>query len=358
MTMDSLEISATRLERVLHCPASYDVERALPRLPQTDASKEGDAAHEVAYMILSGQVTTALELVDRKMSNGVYVTADMADHVVVLQEYLEGKQEVFCERQLDASLRYEHEHTLKCVIDAWWFENKTSVEIIDFKYGWKPVEVYPNFQLIGYAIALKQWVDIGVTEFKLTIVQPRPYHRDGRVRSVTLSAGTINDYAVRIAQTLENRNVTEAKTGNHCRGCRGYFTCSAAQAASYNAVDVAETHCVDDLTPEAVSTTVRDLRRAQQVVKQRLEAVEDLGLQMLRKGQPVPGYMAQAGQGNYKWNEGVEPEFIHALTGVSPLESKIVTPAQLKKRGADPDVVKALTHRPSTGFKLVEKGQS
>jgi hypothetical protein len=40
------------------------------------------------------------------------------------------------------------------------------------------------------------------------------------------------------------------------------------------------------------------------------------------------------------------------LTGVDAAEHKIVTPAELERRGADVDLVKVLTETPSTAPKL------
>jgi hypothetical protein len=40
------------------------------------------------------------------------------------------------------------------------------------------------------------------------------------------------------------------------------------------------------------------------------------------------------------------------MTGVDPTSGKMVTPAELERRGADPEVVKLMTETPDTKAKL------
>jgi hypothetical protein len=319
------------------------------RPAQTQDQMEGDAAHEAAERILTGQVQLAEELIDRKASNGVYITADMIDHVTDYVDHVRGWTAF--EEPIDAVVKYVSAHTITGVADAIHDDGDT-IRIADFKYGWRPVEVYPNLQLIAYAIGARQRYP-DATSFELTIVQPRPYHRAGSIRSHTMTAEDVDSYTHRLGYVLDTRDASTLKTGAHCRYCRARSTCSAVTAATFNAVDVAHNAATDDMDAQALSQTVTDLRRAKELIAQKLDLIEEQAIAKIGTGAHVPGFAVAPSYGQYVWNDGVDAEMIQALTGIDPTEPKLITPAQLKKRGANPEAVKAVTNRPSRGFKLV-----
>jgi len=346
-----MKISATSLKRTLYCPGSYLLTKDMPRPVETETQLEGNAAHEAAYAILCGQFQLAEELVDRRMSNGVYITRDMVDD---LEEYItEVTGWTAFENELVANIPTADGPTeIKGIADAYDVTDKL-IKVADLKYGWRPVEVYPNFQLIAYGIAL---IDMypEAEAVEMIIHQPRPWHRGGKRRAHTMLRGELEDYRMRIARVLNESDWDETKTGEHCRYCLAAPTCQAFTQAAYNAIDTAHQAGTDDYDPDALSRLVSDLRRGQAVIKEKLSLLEDNAVERVKKGMAIPGYTIKESKGNYTWNNGFDADAIKALTGIDPTEPKLITPAQLKKRGADKDVVAAITHRPTRGFKLVD----
>jgi hypothetical protein len=346
-----MHIAASRLERVLHCGGSFEMEDASPAPTLTQDQLDGDAAHEAAHRILTGQVGQASDLVGQKMSNGVFVTQDMIDYVEDYVTFVHGWTGF--EARFDAVVQYEQTSKILCVIDA-YNVGADVIDIADLKYGWRPVEVYPNFQMISYAIALRQ-IFPHVGAFRLVIAQPRPFHPDGKIRVREMTAAEVDDYALRIAQVIEARDPKTLKTGNHCRYCRYYGDCPAVNAAAFSAVDMAVRTDTAERSPEALSRCVTDLRRAKQLIEETLNVVEEQAINAISDGTYVPGYGVSPSLGNYTWTKGLDAETIHAATGIDPRSDKLITPAQLKKKGANADVVKAMTHRPNLGFKLTKQ---
>lgn len=344
-----MRIAASRLERVLHCGGSFELENQHDAPPQSQDQKDGDAAHEAAHLILTGVVQLAIELIDRRMSNGVYITPEMIDYIEDYVTFVHGWTAF--EADVVANVQYEHTNEIAGRVDAYRVGADT-IDIADLKYGWRLVEAYPNFQMISYAIALRQLFP-HVTTYRLTIIQPRPYHREGPIRTHVMSASDVDDYALRIAQVIERRDADTLKTGNHCRYCRAYPTCSAVTAATFNAVDVTARTATDDMSPAELAQTVTDLRRAKELIEEKLNVTEEQAVSKIGDGVYVPGYTVKPSLGNYAWSKGLDASSIQAATGIDPRSDKLITPAQLKKRGANEDIVKALTYRPNLGFKLV-----
>ena len=345
-------VNASQLDRVVNCNGSFELEATLQSPPKTDDQREGDAAHEAAERILRGQVQLADELIDRKASNGVYMTRDMIWNIEDYVTHVTGWHGF--EIELNATVEYEGSHTIRGRADAVDIDTQSLTgRICDFKYGWRVVEVYPNLQLISYAIALRQ-KHPELETFELTIVQPRPFHRAGPVRTHSMTAQEVDSYMHRLGQVLDTRDPKTLNTGAHCRYCKAYPTCSAINAAAFNAVDLAYNTATDVVSNEAMSQTVTDLRRAQQLLKEKIDVIEQQAVDRINDGSFVPGYSVQATQGNYTWNDGIDAAMIQAITGVDPNEVSLMTPAKLKKLGANADVVKAITNRPHRGFKLVQ----
>ena len=72
---------ATNLPRIMQCNGSILLQ-ADPVFAERDATtrEEGNAAHWLASVVFNGQ-HTAIEMVDRKAPNGVYITAGACDGI-------------------------------------------------------------------------------------------------------------------------------------------------------------------------------------------------------------------------------------------------------------------------------------
>jgi len=350
---------ADELPRVMQCNGSV-------RLPDTNIPKdddssrtstrqEGIAAHFMALSVFNGTVSDAFELVDRRAPNGVYMTAEMAEHV---SEYLE-KGVPYA-----TILRMEHKTFLS---DYAKFEvngradrihfGQDTLTIDDFKYGWRIVEPKDNWTLIFHAVAFCISEQIAPYRVVFTIFQPRPYHPEGTIRTWDISYAELLQRYRTIVETLGNLSDT-LNTGPACGHCLKKLDCWAYQQAELNAIDTASDLSFNPEISDALLSEQLDLMtRAAAVLKDGLDARIELARHRIKQGHIVPNYAQEPVLGNRAWNDSVTPEFVQALTGKDIRKpADMVTPAQaIKLHKIDEDLVNSLTNRPSKGFKLVRE---
>jgi len=306
---------------------------------------EGIAAHYMAEQVYKGAVTIE-EMVDRKAPNGVYMTDDMAEYV---QYYLDclpdviGQMEVQCDHS-GTGYQVNGRADFRCA-------TMTDLHIVDFKYGWSIVEPEMNWTLISHAIATVTSMEQAPEKIIISICQPRPYHRNGKFRSWEITCLELFDLASRMQFVLSNPT-DQLLTSDHCKRCEGLAGCPAAHKASMNAIDVADKAFNDTLPDEHLSNEIDVLRFAQTRIKNRLQAIEELAMHRIKSGQPIKNYIVEQGYGHPKWNDGVTPETLSAMTGKAMSKPKILTPGQAKKAGLSEAVIKTLSTKPKTSLKL------
>lgn len=346
-------ISADELPRFMMCNGSRLLSGEIPTTAPTDttARDEGTAAHYMATVAFSGQHTVE-ELVDRKAPNGTYMTSDMAEHVTAYNEILRSHA-FMIGVEIDTSHDASPNWAIKGRCDFAGLKTESHLHIVDFKYGYRIVEPDENWTLISHAIGvLKQHQQLKIDHVSLSIFQPRPYHPEGKLRTVTMEARELNDAFQTLNLKLVNPS-DELRTSNHCGYCPAMAQCPAARLAQFNAIDASETVYSDEINNDVLTQTLETLYRAQDMLEQRLKAFEELAKYRIKGGQVVKNYSVEMGLGHTRWKEGLTPELLNALTGKNLEARKLVTPAEAKRLGVDPEVIKPLTERPSTGIKLV-----
>lgn len=339
-------IGTSRLARVMECAGSVTLE-ALSEKSTSDVAREGDAAHEAAELVLTGQAPDLDSLVDRQMSNGVFVSAEMADH---LRPYVETVTGFEIERS--AEWQVSPTVTLRGKTDAVRVFDGNTLSLYDLKYGWRVVEAVENWQLVGYAI-LNGGLSEGITQISMSIYQPRPWHPDGSFRTWIITQDQLRDFAMRIQSRLATLD-DELRTGPHCRYCAAAARCPAARVAGYNAVDTAmNADTLEDASGERLAEILDVLEAAKERIDLQLNAVENASLAAIQNGQTVPGRRVQPSYGRKAWKPSATPEVLEAMSGCQGLSSpQLITPAQAKKRGVPESILDAFTETPQRGFKL------
>lgn len=350
-----LSLTATQLPRFMACNGSRLMGGVEPFNPDETVTDEGNAAHWLIEQVFNG-VHSAEELIDRKAPNGVYITADMVEHV---EGYL---RDVCGTGSIEVQTSYSDQ--------TWEIKGRSdhitrnrygdTLIVSDFKYGWKIVEPEMNWTLISHAIGwLSRNGDVlqNTRRIVFRIYQPRPFHPDGPVRQWVISYDELMKHWQTLKSALENPSDI-CRTSENCYKCPSRSQCPALQIATMNAVDVAHRAFDSEIDNDRLGWMLDNIKRAQDVLKQSLDAYEDLALHRLKVGQNIPEYTIQSGLGKTHWNDGVTPELLQALTGIDVSKRDIVTPNQAKQLGVSEAVVKAYTDRPSTGFKLVRQDVS
>jgi len=338
------------------CPGSRLVGGALPPIEPDPKRKlqrdEGDAAHYMAETAFNGE-STLEELVDQKAPNGVYMTADMAEHVEL---YLNALPEKSPTSAMEVECNYHGEgfqvNGRSDHLD--WHDTTGILHIGDLKYGWGIVEPIHNWTLVSHAVA---WClsnpSLKPTSIIMTIYQPRPFHRDSKVRRWVISYDQLMVLCAQIFAQLSNPT-DNLMTGPNCYKCKALAACPAARKAALNAVDIADIAHDDTVSGVELSLELDNLKAAAARIKNRLGAIEDLTKHNIRlNANSAPGYAVEHQFGNLKWNDGVNIDFLKVMTGKTLSKPKILTPKQAIKAGVDEATVKSFSHEPSTGLKLI-----
>lgn len=352
-------INADDLPRFMTCNGSRKLiapELVIPdAMKETTARNEGIAAHYMATAVFNRQHTLD-ELIDRKAPNGVFMTGEMAEHVelYLAEIYSDQTPPVFYQMELDTTHDFPPHWLVRGRTDFSSRSITDVLRIIDFKYGWSLVEPYDNWTLVNHAISVWHNLQFRPSRVDLQIFQPRPYHRDGPLRTWSISIDELIALETKLSYTLCNPS-DMLQTSQHCKHCPALknLKCPAARMAEMNVIDVAETmHEDNEISNEVLSFNLDNLNRAMAMLKVRLEATEELAKHRIKAGQVVDNYSIAIAHGNSKWKEGITAETLKVLTGKELSTAKLVTPAEAKRRGVDKTTVDNLTERPMTGVKL------
>lgn len=338
--------TATALPRLMTCIGSARME---PSFPAIDADRtqrdEGDAFHWAAKEVFDGRATLE-ELNDRKCPNGVYVTSEMSDHIAAYLSALNcGKMEV------DVSFGN----------DRWRINARTDhviytsqdLTVDDAKYGWHPIEAENNWTLLAYAIGYCIIHRVQPPMIHLRIHQPRPLHRDGKLRTWSITYTQLMEYYALIDQRLSNPTDELISSVAHCGRCYANATCPAAREAGYNAIDAANIAFRDDISDEELAYELDELERAQATIDARVTALSDLAAYRIKHGAIVRNRAWEMRYGHRRWLPHVTAELMFAMTGRDVSESKMITPAAAERAGIDKTLMKSLTETPAIGGKLV-----
>lgn len=350
-----IRLNASALPRVLAClgstqfPNTHDSE-------QSEAAREGEAAHQAAEHALKGLPIPPLA------SNGYAIDAEMIEHAQAYRVSMLGlptNDQAWIEARCDWLATSQIE--IACKIDAAWVSGRT-LHVRDYKYGWRIVEPESNVQLIAYAVGLLRNLAAAGKTFPSTlaidlgIYQPRPYHPDGPLRTWKLSFSELFEAHNALVADLGNLPSDTLATGTHCEHCPGgtLGTCPAYLQVVGNSIDVAMRGGPMDPTPAQIGRELVTLKRAADVLKQRKEWLEDIAKRGLKAGTIIPGWAVEQAKGNTVWT--VDADGLKRLTNIDVLApEKLCTPAEAKRRGVSDEVIAANTTRPNIGDRLVRR---
>ena len=266
------------------------------------------------------------------------------------------------------------------------------LEIVDLKGGrGVVVEASENPQLRTYALgAMLANKGLDVESVTVTIVQPRAYHKEGRIRSETFHVVDLMEWTVdllaamnRSKQAIDERaTLPEAAwaakwlcAGDHCADtfCKARATCPALRRVVEDTVGIAFdpiddtpklTNAPDAGTPEERAKTLDMLDMIEDWVK----AVRAHEHRMAEMGQPASGYGLVQKQGREKWASPEAEAKAKTLADFVGLTDKIMnapkikTPKQVryafKKAGEELAGLDGLSETPISGTNLVKLSET
>ena len=257
-------------------------------------------------------------------------------------------------RELDGNVNFAVESGLSAKIKNVTFTGTAdciatkgdTVTIIDHKMGWREVDAEGNSQLKLYA-HLAARIDNTIDHWKGIII-------NARFNSVTYTGGDIDDdYLIIVADDLIARTAKKQfQTGNHCAYCQRLSTCSKIRA---EIVKWTKPGAIDSITrqPEKLAEALRLAKPAEKL----FETIKKEAQLFMDLGGAIPGVAVEYTAGTRAWPRDLAVEEIAKKIGVDEnvmYDTKIISPAQAEKAGADKDAINALAIRPPRkGFKFI-----
>lgn len=357
MTGDHAPLAPSSAARWRQCGRSPSLEAVYPEDTESEAAREGTAAHWYLAERLSGRWPVKGAIAE----NGVPVTVEMMDHVEPLVEAVQATAsggEVHVEARLHMTAVHPTDNWGTC--DIYLVDHSTrTIHVWDFKYGHGYVDHERNWQMIDYAQGVIEAHTLvhGWYSVSMTVYQPRCYHRGPPLRTWTISgeehAALVHE--LHMAAKLVSPNAA-AVTGPECKNCRGRVVCEANQRMAGFVADIAMRTVDTPLDPAAMGAEYDMLITAQERLKARITGLEEA----IKANPTGTGWITEQGFGREKWSVPAEEVIaLGDMMGVDvrkPLEA--ITPAQARKKGLDVEVSKAYTTIPKGEVKLVRQSSS
>lgn len=352
--------------RRVQCSASTRAEATYPQGEDSPEAAAGTAAHWGAAEMLSGR------LVDPGVitPNGVFLTQEMCEAADLM--YDDVARELAPYGLLPQHGRVEQPVAIRSVHEQAWGTPDYRVYVpaarrlflYDFKYGFRPVEAFENWQLIEYISGAIDEIP-GINglldqQIRVTakIVQPRAHHKQGPVRAWNFTAWDIRAH-INLASAAAHEALGPSPTfrvGAECRDCRARHACPTLQRAALDACDVAGKQQPFDLPPAALALEYRALKRHEALLSARITGLEEQALSMGRAGKPLPGLRIEHGAGREVWTvTDAQIIQIGQTLGVNVAKPpEAMTPKQAIKAGLPEAVLPGLVNTPRGAARLVE----
>jgi hypothetical protein len=345
-------LRASAAPRWMSCAASaWDIPGQLSD-EDTEEAMEGTCAAWVAEQCINNRSTDVRDFIGQSHpENGWIVDADMARHIEPYVKMALGRVSPIAEVSREIQIGST---TLAGTSDLWSFaENGSLFCIDDLKYGYDIIE--PRSWQLGVYMTLAIFGDQLLPKLvRLGIYQPRALHPDGIYRTLVLNTQEINEWCRKIYARVEtiDQGARDAESGDHCPHCPKAAMCEAITHSAYRFFHGLTGERFDVPTGQQLTDEYDFLERAETILKARKTAVHAEVNARLDGGKFVPGLVREQRPGKRKFKDHLSSKEIKMLTGVNAIKADIVTPAELERRGANPDLVKRLTYTPNTGRAL------
>lgn len=317
---------------------------AAPDEHETDARKEGTAAHWVAELMFADKHPAA----GATAPNGWIIDGEMIMHARAYVDHaLEHGEMIGSEKS------YVIGGLVTGRVDTALYDVDTGLHIFDFKYGYKLVEVDEEWPLVCHMAGLWR----GAGNVTLHVYQPRPNHPDGPARSITYPADAVQRMRDHITQKAINASAPGGQIGApgaHCRKeyCAAAGVCHALTASTYAAFERVRDSRMVKLSAEELSNERRFLIMATEMVRGRLTGIDAEMKGRMLAGEFMPGHVLEPRFGHRKHT--TTPEMRQRITGRDPFKRVEKSPADLQKEGVPKDTMDLIAIAPRIGMEITE----
>lgn len=288
--------SASNAHRILHCPGQVSYCATLPPRPDSEASEEGTAAHELLEDCLLGREDVGTDSAPRETREAVQVALDYIEGVAIKQ----GRSlTLLVEGEYDFPQNVVPREDAGGVLDvALIDEIAHELWIIEYKHGAGVfVPAIGNSQLLFGATGLSwhRWF----SSIHCVVVQPRILWAGPVVREWTIDMLDVIEFQARMEKAIAWAASSEADQclskplvpGEHCRFCPGEAMC---QAREKSALTAAGARSISSFAPPpppslGLARLSEILLRADEI-KSWLKACESYAYDSAMQNVKVPGY--------------------------------------------------------------------
>ncbi|MCH4543175.1 DUF2800 domain-containing protein [Ochrobactrum sp. A-1] len=392
--------SASATARNWHCSGALALGRFAPPQKSSIHADRGTACHQIAEKCLrSGEDALAfLGTVEKCKDREIEIDEELVNSAQEYVDYCRKRIEAYrVETGGEAQFWIEERFSLSVLntpFDAGgtgdfvlYFPLWKLLEIVDLKNGMGVVDVNENPQLRTYGLgALLAHSDLDVENVKVTIVQPRAPHKDGRIRSETFHVADLIDWTAALLERMKlskqameeydacNGNtvlidewVEKWLTPGKCTFCPVEGSCPKLRK---RALEVAAAWFDDrdqlqignsalDTSPEALN---RDLNNIS-ILEDWIKARRALAHSMAEDGVVFDDWQLADKIGNRKWADDAEAATLLLEQGLDEDQvyvRKLVSPAQAEKAlgSKRKGVIDPLVTREVSGTNLVSKAKT
>lgn len=345
------------------CPSQPRMAANCPEEEPGDPAKEGTCAAWVAELILTGALTdkngnpcVTADAEGLVHENGWVVDKMMVQYVDRYVQFMRKFGDRVVAEQF-VKLTDDIQGTPDSFAMPSMSRSRPTLHVYDLKFGYDIVEPFQNTQISIYAEAICRGMPEPPELIVVGVVQPRAWHPRGTVRKWVVSRQELYDFAEWIIARgeLTKDPTAPAIPGNHCKHCPAQLTCAAAAQMNYGNYTKAAAY--DDQRPmsvEEMDVEMEFLESAKTLITARHSALSKEMETRIATGQHIPGWVIEERRGNRAFKTNADA--IEAMTGIDARPKGVVTPAELERRGANIDLVAALSHNPRIPGKLKKVG--
>lgn len=343
MNGEHAPVSPSSAGRIVKCPASRVLSQGqhwTDEYTDNTTRDEGIACHWAAEQYARTGIMPEIGTIAPAV--GVAIDAEMQ---VVARAFIDGCVIAGC-------TVYEQRVTVSAIPDCWGTLDAGgalpdgALFIADLKYGFRPVDVWPNFQLALYAYGLAEHFGYTSPGATLRIYQPRAYHPQGPCRDIYVPWSEILRAVQTVAWAVANPDT--ATPGEHCAHCPGRVRCNALRETASAGIHA----LVEELSLSVIEREMQHLDRISAVVSAYHDALHLQFRRALKQGERPTKYELFKTTGTQAWSDPAAAQRVAAAMGKSLTTEKILSPAQARAV-IGKDAVDALTMRKEGATKIV-----
>lgn len=401
--------SASSTARHWQCPGALALGLMAEEGPESIHAARGTACHEVAeHCLRDGKAASEfIGMAVETKEHTIEVDEELAESAQMYVDYcnlqgLEAAEHWIEERfsLVDLAPPFDAGGTGDCIF---YYRMGKLLEVVDLKNGMGLVDAKENPQLRTYGLgAMLKHPELDVERVKVTIVQPRAAHKDGRIRSETFHVADLIDWSAKLLEKMHEakaaKDELDAINGNSvlfdewaekwlrpgkCTFCPAEGFCPKLRRSAVQHMEASlAAKWFDDVPVLSVPSVAsadkpnapdmndpaqlaRDLDAFDEI-ESWIKARRALAHTLAERGTAIPGYQLSDSYGHRKWACDDETKIASDLLKVAGVEEdaiynrKLKSPAQIEKvLGAkNKDRIKSMWHKPKTGTSLVKIGKA